>query len=93
VAHWIAAHELVSTYVPATGASKWTAGQRPLADESDPKAWLDLVEDDEFPLSIFYTSLKAKMDAMPEVEAPSERRFTPTTPTPSTPIPSPKAPA
>jgi hypothetical protein len=62
VAHWIAAHELVSTYVPATGASKWTAGQRPLADESDPKAWLELVEDDEFPLSIFYTSLKAKME-------------------------------
>jgi hypothetical protein len=61
VAHWIAAHELVSTYVPATGASRWTAGQRPLADESDPKAWLDLVEDDEFPLSIFYTSLQAKM--------------------------------
>jgi hypothetical protein len=61
VAHWIAAHELVATYVPATGASRWTAGQRPLADESDPKAWLDLVEDDEFPLSIFYTSLQAKM--------------------------------
>jgi hypothetical protein len=63
VAHWIAAHELVSTYVPATGASRWTAGQRPLADESDPKAWLELVEDDEFPLSIFYTSLKQKLDA------------------------------
>jgi hypothetical protein len=62
VAHWIAAHELVSTYVPATGASRWTAGQRPLADESDPKAWLELVEDDEFPLSIFFTSLAAKME-------------------------------
>jgi hypothetical protein len=62
VAHWIAAHELVSTYVPATGASKWTAGQRPLAGESDPKAWLELVEDDEFPLSIFYTSLQQKID-------------------------------
>jgi hypothetical protein len=61
VAHWIAAHELVSTYVPATGASKWTAGQRPIADESDPKQWLGLVEDDEFPLSIFYTSLKQKL--------------------------------
>jgi hypothetical protein len=72
VAHWIAAHELVSTYVPATSASKWTAGQRVLADESDPKAWLDLVEDDEFPLSIFYTSLKGKMEpeaAIPRVAA------------------------
>jgi hypothetical protein len=65
VAHWVAAHELVSTYVPATGASRWTAGQRPLADESDPKAWLELVDDDEFPLSIFYTSLKGKLAAEP----------------------------
>jgi hypothetical protein len=55
----------VSTYVPATGASRWTPGQRPLADESEPKQWLELVEDDEFPLSIFYTSLKAKLDAEP----------------------------
>jgi hypothetical protein len=62
VAHWVAAHELVSTYVPATGASKWTAGQRPLEDESDPKQWLGLVADDEFPLSIFYTSLKQKLE-------------------------------
>jgi hypothetical protein len=65
VAHWIAAHELVSTYVPSTGASRWSAGQRVLADESDPKAWLELVEDDEFPLSIFYTSLKGKLEAEP----------------------------
>jgi hypothetical protein len=100
VAHWIAAHELVSTYVPATGASKWTAGQRVLEDESDPKAWLELVADDEFPLSIFYTSLKAKMDATPAEPAgaasgsrptPSRPgRFT-TAPAPSS--PSPKAPA
>jgi hypothetical protein len=61
VAHWIAAHEMVSTYVPATGASKWIAGQRPLEDESDPMQWLDLVADDEFPLSIFYTSLRQKL--------------------------------
>jgi hypothetical protein len=65
VAHWIAAHELVSTYVPATGASKWTAGHRPIAGEGDPKAWLELVEDDEFPLSIFYTSLAQKLEAVP----------------------------
>ncbi len=62
VAHWIAAHELVSAYVPATGASKWTAGQRPLQDESEPKQWLETVADDEFPLSIFYTSLKQKLE-------------------------------
>jgi putative AlgH/UPF0301 family transcriptional regulator len=65
VAHWVAAHELVSTYVPATGASKWSKGQRPLADESDPKQWLELVADDEFPLSIFYTQLKQKLEPVP----------------------------
>jgi hypothetical protein len=100
VAHWIAAHELVSTYVPATGASKWTAGQRVLEDESDPKAWLELVADDEFPLSIFYTSLKAKMDATPAepAGAASGSRPTPSRPgrfttAPAPGSPSPKAPA
>jgi hypothetical protein len=61
VAHWIAAHELVSTYVPPTTASRWTRGQRPLSDESDPKAWIDLVEPDEFPLSMFYLQLQGKL--------------------------------
>jgi hypothetical protein len=69
VAHWIAAHELVSTYVPATGASQWVAGRRPLTDESDPKAWLDLVQDDEFPLSMFYTQLSGKLDVSAPVAA------------------------
>jgi hypothetical protein len=89
VAHWIAAHELVSTYVPATGASKWTAGQRVLADESDPKAWLDLVEDDEFPLSIFYTSLKAKLDAGSGGHPPTTPRRAPGAPAGSVPSPVP----
>jgi hypothetical protein len=62
VAHWIAAHELVATYVPPTTASKWVAGQRPLTDESDPKAWIDLVDADEFPLSMFYLQLQGKLD-------------------------------
>jgi hypothetical protein len=63
VAHWATAHELVARYVPAATSSKWTPGARPLSDESDAKAWIDLVEDDEFPLSIFYSSLKQKLDA------------------------------
>jgi hypothetical protein len=61
VAHWIAAHELVSTYVPPTTGSNWTAGKRPLDDESDPKAWIDLVKPDEFPLSMFYLQLQGKL--------------------------------
>jgi hypothetical protein len=66
VAHWIAAHELVSTYVPPTTASKWVRGARPLADESDAKAWIDLVEPDEFPLSMFYLQLQGKLNAPPD---------------------------
>jgi hypothetical protein len=65
VTHWATAHELVARYVPATTASRWTPGARPLSDESDPKAWIDLVEDDEFPLSIFYSSLKQKLESEP----------------------------
>jgi hypothetical protein len=62
VAHWNAAHQLVSTFVPPTGTSKWVPGQRPPADESDPRQWLELVADDEFPLSIFYSSLSLKLN-------------------------------
>jgi hypothetical protein len=66
VAHWIAAHELVSTYVPAATSSRWVRGNRQLADESDPKAWIDLVCDDEFPLSMFYLQLQGKLAAEPQ---------------------------
>jgi hypothetical protein len=62
VAHWIAAHELVSTYVTPTTSSEWVRGNRPLSDETDPKAWIDLVRDDEFPLSMFYLQLKGKLE-------------------------------
>ena len=69
VAHWIAAHELVSTYVTPATSSKWTRGQRPLDDESDPKAWIDLVEPDEFPLSMFYLQLQGKLQPPEPVAA------------------------
>jgi hypothetical protein len=62
VAQWIAAHDLVATYVPPATSSKWRQGQRPLSDESDPKQWLDLVEPDEFPLSMFYLQLQQKLE-------------------------------
>ena len=62
VAQWIAAHDLVSTYVPPATSSKWRQGARPLSDESDPKQWLDLVEPDEFPLSMFYVQLEQKLE-------------------------------
>ncbi len=68
VAHWIAAHDLVATYVPPATSSRWAAGRRAFEDESDSRALIDLVRDDEFPLSMFYLQLKGKLDA-PEVVA------------------------
>jgi hypothetical protein len=65
VSHWIAAHELVATYVPPTTSSKWAKANRALTDETDPKAWIDLVEPDEFPLSMFYLQLQGKLDVVP----------------------------
>jgi Family of unknown function (DUF6421) len=62
VAHWIAAHDLVSTYVPPATSSRWAADRRRFEDESDPKALIDLVQDDEFPLSMFYLQLKGKLE-------------------------------
>ena len=65
VAHWIAAHDLVATYVPPATSSKWAADRRELGDESDPRALIDLVCDDEFPLSMFYLQLQGKLEAAP----------------------------
>ena len=68
VQQWLAAHALVSRYVPPAASSRWASGH-PLEDESDPRAWIDAVEPDEFPLSMFYTQLRAKLDAAPAVAA------------------------
>jgi hypothetical protein len=61
--HWAAAHDLVAASVPAAAGSMWTAGVREFTDVEDPRPYVDLVRDDEFPLSIFYSSLKAKLAA------------------------------
>jgi hypothetical protein len=61
--HWAAAHDLVADNVaPATG-SRWAASVRAFDDVEDPRPYVDLVLDDEFPLSIFYSSLKTKLAA------------------------------
>ena len=59
--HWAAAHDLVAASVPPAAGSRWAASVRELSDVEDPREYVDLVLDDEFPLSIFYTSLKAKL--------------------------------
>jgi hypothetical protein len=61
--HWAAAHDLVAANVPPATGSKWVAAVREFDDVEDPRSYVDLVRDDEFPLSIFYSSLKAKLAA------------------------------
>jgi hypothetical protein len=61
LAHWGAAHDLVAAYVPPASGSRWKAGARPFGDGDEPRGTVDLVLDDEFPLSIFFTSLRGAM--------------------------------
>jgi hypothetical protein len=58
--HWAAAHDLIAASVAPASGSWWTPGRRELDDSTDPRAFVDRVLDDEFPLSIFYSALKAK---------------------------------
>jgi Family of unknown function (DUF6421) len=59
--HWCAAHDLIAQSVAPAGGSKWAAAVRELPDVEDPRPYCDLVLPDEFPLSIFYSALKAKL--------------------------------
>jgi hypothetical protein len=63
VQHWAAAHDLVAASVPAATGSRWAASARDFRDTENPRPYVDEVLEDEFPLSIFYTSLKAKLAA------------------------------
>jgi hypothetical protein len=58
---WIAAHDLVASYVPPAESSVWAAARRELPEVEEPKQLVDLVRDDEFPLSLFYTQLAPKL--------------------------------
>ncbi len=58
---WLAAHDLVSKYVPPNVASKWKKDSRAVIDETDPKKWIDLVHPDEFPLGNFHANLQKKI--------------------------------
>jgi hypothetical protein len=63
LAHWCAAHDLIAARVPPAAGSRWAAAARCLTEREDPRPYVDLVLEDEFPLSLFYTSLKAKLAA------------------------------
>ena len=59
VAFWMAAHKFVSSYVSPNLGSTWL--RDPWPDESDPKAWLARVHEDEFPLGNFHANLARRL--------------------------------
>ena len=61
--HWCAAHDLVAANVSPAAGSRWVANARDFEDLDDPRTYVDRVLEDEFPLSIFYSSLRAKLPA------------------------------
>ncbi|GAA2851347.1 DUF6421 family protein [Streptosporangium fragile] len=61
LAHWLAAHQLVASYVEPHPASVWARGVAALPTEGFPKAVVDAVLPDEFPLSMFYEALRRKL--------------------------------
>ena len=73
LAQWTAAHDLVSEYVPPAESSVWARDRRALPEVEEPKELVDLVRDDEFPLSLFYSQLQPKLqpalDARPRRDA------------------------
>jgi hypothetical protein len=73
LAQWGAAHDLVARYVPPAAGSSWARDVRAYADVEDPRPYIDEVKPDEFPLSMFYTSLKAKLEPVLARPRPTER--------------------
>ena len=61
VSYWATAHDLIAEFVEPNVASQWRRGARVVSDESDPKAWVDRVLPDEFPLSTFYLQLQKRL--------------------------------
>ncbi|WP_214416376.1 DUF6421 family protein [Sphaerisporangium fuscum] len=66
LAHWLAAHQLVANYVAPNPASVWQHGAEALPVEGFPKAVVDAVLPDEFPLSMFYEALRRKLSGVIE---------------------------
>jgi hypothetical protein len=66
VAHWLAAYDLVRTYVEPHPASTWAQGPAALPWEGAPKELVDVVRPDEFPLSMFFETLHRKIGAVIE---------------------------
>jgi hypothetical protein len=69
--HWTAAHDLIAAVVPPATGSAWVAGVRDFTEVEDPRPYCDLVLADEFPLSIFYSTLRTKLAVAPVSSVPS----------------------
>ncbi|GAB3684815.1 DUF6421 family protein [Angustibacter aerolatus] len=61
VAHWLAAHQLVATYVQPNPGSTWAKGVEALPLDGPVKPLNDAVMADEFPLNTFYEALRRKL--------------------------------
>jgi hypothetical protein len=73
LAQWFAAHDLVAEYVPPAPGSRWARDARhELPEVEEPKQLVDLVKDDEFPLSLFYVQLKPKLEPVLARPAPQQ---------------------
>jgi hypothetical protein len=66
VVHWIAGHELVSTYLAPHPGSKWARAKEVLDFSVAPRELVDEVLPDEFPLSMFYETLARKLGGVVE---------------------------
>ena len=61
LAQWIASYEFVTNLVPAHPGSNWAKGADQLPTSAELKEVVNLVLDDEFPLSVFYEALNRKL--------------------------------
>jgi hypothetical protein len=61
IAQWLAVHEFVRGLVEPHPASTWARGAQALPLDVEPKAMVDTVLPDEFPLNVFYESLQRKL--------------------------------
>jgi hypothetical protein len=59
--HWINGYRLVSRYLSPHPASRWAQGSEALDLTQPPRALVDDVLPDEFPLSMFFEALSKKL--------------------------------
>ena len=74
VSYWAAAHDLVAEFVTPNIASAWAREARVVSDEAEPRAWIDRVLDDEFPLSTFYLALQKKLAELATSTGPAREQ-------------------